>query len=176
MMNCKEFLNELPELILTPGARPSAAAAAHLLQCPPCTEELESYSSTFAVLDQWKAPEPSPYFDQKMAVRLREEQAAPRISWFESVMTRMQLNTGRQFRPVMIGALALALIAGGGGLAELTGVGAQKAKPVATSATVQDLQILDKNEQAFEQLDLLQDEDGQPPQPGENAPADSPTT
>ncbi|ADW69609.1 anti-sigma factor [Granulicella tundricola] len=161
-MNCTDFQNELPDLILTPGAKPSLAAVAHLKECPPCTEEYLSFQQTFAVLDTWTAPEPSPYFDQKMQVRLREEQAAPKMGWFESVMTRLQLNTGRQFRPAMIGALSLALIVGGGSFAGLN-YNASHQQPAQASATINDLQILDRNEQAFEQLDQLQqDEDNQP--------------
>lgn len=173
-MNCTNFREELPDLILTPGATPSVGAAAHLQECPPCTEEYVSFQKTFAVMDQWTAAEPSPYFDQKMRVRLREEQAAPQMSWFESLMTRMQLNTGRQFRPAMAGALALALIAGGG---SFVGLKSSAPKPVQASATVNDLQILDRNEQAFEQLDLLQqDEESAPQAPVEAGSSTQPST
>ena len=168
-MNCTEFQNELPDLILTEGTRPSPAAVAHLSTCPPCTEELRSFQQTFAVLDTWTAPEPTPYFDQKMYVRLREEQANPKMGWFESLVTRFQLNTGRQFRPAMAGALALALLVGGGSIASLN---LSAPKTVPTSATVQDLQILDRNEQAFQQLDQLQQDVDAGPQT--TAPSDAP--
>lgn len=173
-MTCKEFQNELPDLILTPGARPSPAASAHLRVCPPCTEELRSFSNTFAALDSWTAPEPSPYFDQKMHVRLREEQAAPRMSWFESLRSRFLYNTGRQFRPAMAGALALALLAGGGGFLSYD-LSSRSAQPVQTSSTVEDLQILDRNAQAFEQLDQLQQDEDTPNAPSQSDSA-TPTT
>ena len=169
-MDCKKFENELMDLVLTPGATPSVAAVAHLKECPPCTEEFVSFQKTFSLLDTWKAPEPTPYFDQKLAVLLREEQAAPRMGWFESLMTRLRFNTGRGFRPAMAGALSLALIAGGGSFFIPT------QDPGQASATVNDLQILDRNEKAFQQMDALQqDEDsGAPTQ--DAAPAASPTT
>ncbi len=165
-MDCKTFQNELPDLILSPGAKPSVAAMAHLKECPPCTEELQSFQRTFAVLDTWTAPEPTLYFGQKMQVRLREEQAAPKMGWLEALKTRLLFNTGHQFRPAMAGVLALVLVAGGAG-----GVfTSMRSAPPQASATVEDLQILDRNAQAFDQLDQLQQDDDTPAQPAENAP------
>ena len=34
-----------------------------------------------ALLDQWQAPEPSPYFDVRLQARLREEMAKPQAGW-----------------------------------------------------------------------------------------------
>ena len=167
-INCKTFQDELPELVLTPGAQPSLAAQAHLRECPPCVEELQSFQRTFAVLDTWIAPEPSPYFDQKLQVRLREEQAAPTMGWFEALKTRILFNTGHQFRPAVAGALALALAIGGVG----SFVGVTSSAPQQASATVEDLQILDRNAQAFDVLDQLQQDDDAPAaQPVDAAPA-----
>jgi hypothetical protein len=165
-VDCKRFQSELPDLVLTANARPSLAAVAHMRECPPCAEEYLSFQSTFAALDEWTAPAPSAYFDQKLAVRIREEQAAPRMNWLQSLQTRLLFNTGRSFRPAMIGALALALVVSGGGIAGINGFqpwGAPVAAPQ-TSAAVTDLQILDRNEQAFQQLDELQQDDAAAPQ------------
>jgi hypothetical protein len=173
-MDCKKFENELMDLVLTPGAKPSVAAVAHMKVCPPCTEEFVSFQKTFSLLDTWKAPEPTPYFDQKLAVMLREEQAAPRMGWFESLMTRLRFNTGRNFRPAMVGALSLALIAGGGSILVLPS--SRPPVPMA-SATVNDLQILDRNEQAFQQMDELQQDDDSGAQTNQDAaPAEPPTS
>ncbi len=171
-MDCKNFQKELPDLVLTANARPSLAAVAHMRQCPPCAEEYLSFQSTFAALDSWQTPEPTPYFDQKLAVRIREEQAAPRMSWLERLQTRLLLNTGRNFRPVMAGALGLALVVSGGGIVGINGLPSwtTPSAPVA-SATVQDLQILDRNEQAFQQLDELQQNQDSGPQDGDTPPA-----
>ncbi len=163
-MDCKTFQSELPDLVLTPGSRASVAAVAHMRSCPPCAEEYTSFQHTFAALDAWQAPAPTPYFDQKLHVRLREEQANPRMGFFEKLYTRMMFNTGRNFRPAMAGALALALIAAGGG--SYVGLNTHAAPVPQASATVNDLQILDRNEQAFQQLDALQqDEDTPAPAP-----------
>ena len=164
-MNCKDCQSVFLDLLLGPGAPAMAAARSHIESCAECREEFNSLEATFALLDAWKAPEPSPYFDQKLAVRLREEQALEPAGWFERLKSRLLFNTGRQFRPALAGALALVLVVGGGTFADVSGF--LQSKPQA-SATVQDLQILDKNDQALQTMDqLLQDagtaDDSTPP-------------
>jgi anti-sigma factor RsiW len=155
-MNCKTCQSVLPDLLLDATAPSNAAARAHIATCAACAQELASLEATFALLDAWHAPGVSPYFDQKLAVRLREEQAAAPAGWFERLKTNLLLNTGRQFRPAIAGALALVLVVGGGGFGIATYPHMQQVK---ASATVNDLQILDKNEQALQQMDqLLQDD------------------
>jgi len=174
-MDCKSFESELMDLVLTPDSTPSVAAVVHMKSCPPCAEEYVSFQQTFSVLDTWQVPIPTPYFDQKLAVLLREEQAAPRMSWFESLVTRMRFNTGRNFRPAMVGALSLALVVAGGSVLAVTPYPA--GQPVQASATVNDLQILDKNEQAFQQMDELQQDDNNGSQTNQDVtPATPPTT
>lgn len=154
-MNCKTCQTVFPDLLLDPAAPANEAARAHVATCAACAQELASYEATFALLDSWHAPEVSPYFDQKLAVRLREEQAAPSPGWLERIKTRLLFNTGRQFRPALAGVMALLLIVGGGGV----GIFHRTAQAAPVSATVNDLQILDKNEQALQQMDqLLQDD------------------
>lgn len=159
-MDCKGFQQELPDLVLTPNALPSAAAVAHLKQCPPCTDEYVSFQQTFGLLDTWQPVEPSPYFDTRLSARIREAQAVPAMSWFERLQTRLLFNTGRNFRPAMAGALALALAVGGGSFA---GFHHASGTPIEASATVNDLQILDRNEQAFQEMDELQQDDDTKP-------------
>jgi anti-sigma factor RsiW len=164
-MNCKDCQSVFLDLLLEPGAPANAAARSHLESCAECRQEFKSLDATFTLLDAWEAPEPSPYFDQKLAVRLREEQALQPAGWFERLKSRLLFNTGRQFRPALAGALALVLVVGGGTFADVSGF--LHSKPQA-SATVQDLQILDKNDQALQTMDqLLQDvgtaDDATPP-------------
>jgi hypothetical protein len=158
-MNCKTCKSAMPDLLLDPTSAASADARVHLNSCVACQEELASLQSTFALLDMWEAPEPSPYFDQKFAVRLREEQATPPASWFERLQSRLLFNTGRQLRPVLIGSMALVLVLGGGTFAGISSLSPHEEK-AEVSATVGDLQILDKNDLAMQQMDqLLQDDD-----------------
>jgi hypothetical protein len=151
-MNCKDCQSVLLDLLLDPGAPSNAAGRSHVESCTKCNQELKSLEATFALLDTWEAPEPSPYFDQKLAVRLREEQAMPPADWFERLKSRLLFNTGRHFRPALVGALALILLVGGGTFANLSGIGRFRPQ---TSATVQDLQLLDKNDQALQAMDQL---------------------
>jgi hypothetical protein len=154
-MNCKDCQSVFLDLLLGPGAPANDDARRHIESCAGCREEFKSLEATFALLDAWKAPEPSPYFDQKLAVCLREERALPPADWFERLKSRLLFNTGRQFKPALAAALALVLLIGGGTFADVSGF--LRSKPQA-SATVQDLQILDKNDQALQTMDqLLQD-------------------
>jgi len=157
-MICQDCKSALPDLLLDPTAPANAAARAHLESCSACKQEFEAIEATFALLDTWQAPEPSPYFDQKLAVRLREAQAESPAGWFERMKSRMLFNTGRQFRPALAGVLALILLVGGGTFADLSGFhfpGSQQVSP-----TVNDLQILDKNVQALQTMDQLLQDDG----------------
>ena len=176
-MDCETFQSELPDLVLTPNARPSLDAVAHMSSCPPCAEEYLSFQATFEALDAWHAPEPTPYFDQKVAVMIREGQRAPKMSFWEALRTRLVLNTGRNFRPMLAGALGLALVVGGGGIVGInySNFSAPAPQPTA-SATVNDLQILDRNEQAFQQLDELQNTDNDAAQSTQDAPVAPPAS
>lgn len=156
-MNCKDCKSAILDLLLDPGTPSNAAVRTHVESCAECNRELKSLEATFALLDTWQAPEPSPYFDQKLAVRLREEQAKVPEGWFEQLKSRLLFNTGRQFRPALAGALALILIVGGGTFADVTGFLHPKPQ---TSAAVQDLQILDKNDQTLQTMDQLLQDDG----------------
>ena len=114
-MNCKLCLDALPNLIFDPAAPENAAARAHIAACGRLrNSDLASLQATLSLLDTWQAPGVSPYFDQKLAVRLRELQSAPPAGWFEQLKTRLLLNTGRHLRPALAGALALVLVAAGG--------------------------------------------------------------
>lgn len=155
-MNCTDCKSAIFDLLLDPASPANATVRAHIESCADCEREFKSMKATFALLDSWEAPDPSPYFDQKLAVRLREEEALAPAGWFERLKARFLFNTGRQFRPAFAGALALILLVAGGTVANLTGF-PHPAPQI--SATVQDLQILDKNAQTLQTMDqLLQDD------------------
>ena len=158
---CKDSADLLPDLLLDPASVPDAVAA-HVASCPPCTEELTSLRSTFAMLDEWKAPEPTPYFNTRLYARVREAQAAPPEGFFERKRSFVLFSTGRQLRPALAGALALVLVISGGsfvGIHGLHGFGVGQA-----SAAVDDLKLMDNNAQALQQMDqLLDDNDDDTP-------------
>lgn len=150
-MICRDCKSVLPDLLFDPAAPSNLAAQAHVDSCAECRAELDSLQATFTLLDEWKAPEPSPYFDQKLAVRLREEQSAAPAGWFERLRSRLLFNTGRQFRPAFATSLALVLLVGGGTIADLR----MHTPRHEASAAITDLQIFDKNDQALQTMDQL---------------------
>ncbi len=156
-MNCTHSQAALPDLLLDPGSKQALAAQAHLESCSACQQELGQLKSTFALLDGWAAPELSPWFDGRLHARLREEQAAQPESFFERLRSTLLFSTGRQLRPALAGALALALAISGG--TALTVSHVLHPQSIEASAAVQDLQIIDRNDQALQTMDqLLQDD------------------
>src|SRR6266478_6274292 len=102
-MKCEE----IKEMMLDVAAGAGEATPAmneHLLGCAACTGKLEDMRKTVALLDEWQAPDPTPYFDTRLAARMREERAQPVrsawLSWFRA--------------PALAGALALVLMVAGG--------------------------------------------------------------
>jgi hypothetical protein len=53
----------------------------HLKVCASCAQQAKDLSSVLELLDEWRAPEPSPYFDTRLRARLRSEQKAPKPLW-----------------------------------------------------------------------------------------------
>ncbi len=99
--------DEIKGLMLDVAAGAGEATPAmneHLLGCPDCAGKLAGIRQTMALLDEWQAPDPSPYFDTRLAARMREERAQPVragwLSWFRA--------------PALAGALALVLMVAGG--------------------------------------------------------------
>ena len=156
---CKETQQRLPDLLLDPAAVP-AAVESHVSNCTVCRGELGSLIATFEALDSWTAPEPSPYFDTRMHARIREAQSAQPEGFFERLRSFLLFSTGRQLRPMVAGALALVLVAGGGSFLGIHGLPGHQSSQM--SATVNDLKVLDNNAQAIQQMDqLLDDNDDQ---------------
>ena len=137
-----------------------------LTHCAECSTELNELRATWALMDEWAAPEPSPYFDSRLYARLREAQEAPPEGLWERFASYLQFSTGRAFRPALVGALALILLLGGGTATTLL-VAHPGTGPTASSPTVNDLKIYDNNAQALQQMDLLDEttgDNGGPPQ------------
>ena len=103
--DCKNYREKLPDLLLEEGyAAAHPELSAHSAGCSPCLEELTSLQQTMAVLSEYKAPEPSAYFDTRLHARLREAQAAAPEGFWERVRSFVQFSTGRSFRPAVAGA------------------------------------------------------------------------
>lgn len=153
-MNCKQMKDSLLDLAASPaGAAISAEAQDHLRVCPACAAELNSMRRTMAVLDEWKAPEPSPYFDSRLRARLRDESTkGPGLLEFLR-------------RPALAAAFMLLFVAGlfvfqGGNLTDPTAPVTRKPEKITTVAStgaVSDLQTLDHNFDLYAEFEMLDD-------------------
>ena len=145
-MNCKQSTELLPEAAL--GGPMGDALREHLEGCPECARALAELRETLTLLDEWTAPEPSPYFDVHMQALLREEKQ--RQSWGRLHWLR---------RPVMGYAAAAALLFGVG----FYSLENQHRTPAPTPAiaekgtAVGDLQTLDQSSDLLATCDELSD-------------------
>ncbi len=154
-MKCEKLREEFMEAVLGGPETASLEMQEHLRSCAACADQLAALRQTMTLLDEWQAPEPSPYFISRLHARLREESAAPVRNWLAWLR-----------RPVVAAAAAV-LIAVGAGLLEIghmshdpntlaTNDGVIRAG--APGSAVGDLQYLDKNADLFSEFDAL---DGQ---------------
>jgi anti-sigma factor RsiW len=151
-MNCKATRAHLADLLLD-LASASSAAREHVAACAECSRELHELEATMLAMDAWEAPEPSAYFNTRLAARLREEKENPPASLWERMRSRLLYGSNLHLRPVAAGAFALLLMMGGG-----TAIWMQQSSPRPVpqeSAAVHDLQLLDGNAQVDQQLNSL---------------------
>ena len=71
-MKCNEIRELMPDLAAGLNAV-TPEMKSHLDSCAECAGKLEAFRQTMSLLDEWQAPEPSPYFDVRLRARLREE-------------------------------------------------------------------------------------------------------
>ena len=164
-IDCRTCRSALADLLLDESyAAAHPEVAEHMAACAECRTELEELQATFALLDNWTAPEPSAYFDSKLHAKLREAQASEPEGFWARTRAFLMYSTGHRLRPVLAGAMVVAvMLAGGGTFAGL--YEHNSAVAVQTSPTVNDLKILDNNAQAEQQMDQLLDssDDGSGP-------------
>ena len=154
-MKCENIREEFMETLLSGSAVASPDVQEHLRSCATCAHELASLRQTMALLDEWQAPQPSPYFGSRLRARVREEASMQPAGWLAWLR-----------RPV-VAAAAMVLVAVGVSLLEVgnfqdsstiaTNDGAA-VRVTATGNAVSDLQYLDKNADLFSEFDAL---DGQ---------------
>ena len=132
------------------GAVP-AELEEHVRACSACAQELKALKQTSALLEEWPAPEVSPYFDSRLRARLREQVKVP-AGWWQWLR-----------KPALAAAFALLMAVGVGLLipvtpqtpvAELPAQSHPQVKASAASA-VSDLQTLDQNQDLYANFDLL---------------------
>jgi anti-sigma factor RsiW len=153
-MKCANIREQFMEVVLSGPEAASEEVQEHLRTCAACAQELVSFQQTMALLDEWQAPEPSPYFGSRLRARVREEAAAQPSGWLAWLR-----------RPV-VAAAAMLLVGVGVSLLEVGNFRdhstiASNDGVIRTNApgtAVSDLQYLDKNADLFSEFDAL---DGQ---------------
>jgi hypothetical protein len=152
-MKCDEIRERMPD-VAAGFSEPTADENQHLESCGACAEQLKAMRATMALLDEWQAPEPSPYFDVRLQARLREEMAKPQAGWLQWFR-----------RPALAAALTVILGVGVGlfftrnsGIIN-HGVQATNTEPPAVGTAVSDLQTLETNHDLYADFELLDDLD-----------------
>ena len=153
-MNCHQIRELLPDLAAGMDAS-TPEVEQHIASCNACAAHLRDLQKTMAMLDEWQAPEPSPYFDTRLKARLREEMARPAPGWLSWLR-----------RPAWAMSLAAVIFAG----ALVVGIGNKSyfsqteaiatkppslGLPVEPGTAVGDLQALERNDELYADFDVL---------------------
>lgn len=149
-MKCDEIRGKMPD-VAAGFSQLTGDESNHLESCVACAEHLKGMRATMSLLDEWQAPEPSPYFDVRLQARLREEMAKPQAGW---------LHWFR--RPVL--ATALTVIMGVGIGLFLRHDNGHVTPPVPAGdlgpgSAVGDLQDMERNHELYANFELLDDLD-----------------
>lgn len=150
-MKCDQIRERMPD-VAAGFSQPTSEESAHLATCTSCAEQLKAMRATMSLLDEWRVPEPSPYFDTRLQARLREEMAKPQAGWLQ------------WFRQPVLAAALMVVFGLGLGLYFGPGRGMQRVETTATvvaptGSAVSDLQTLDKNHDLYADFELLDDLD-----------------
>jgi hypothetical protein len=157
-MNCEEIRERFFEADTAAGND----VKTHLAGCTECARAWSAMQETMALLDEWKAPEASPFFDARLRARVAEVKAeeaagAPGfLAWLRRPALGMPV-----WRPLGAGVLAVAVIFGVSmmNVPNTSGPGTPPPPKVASApgTPVSDLQSLDNNQDAISHLELLDD-------------------
>ncbi|MFI5102908.1 MAG: anti-sigma factor family protein [Terriglobales bacterium] len=151
-MNCNQIRELLPDLAAGMDAA-TPEVEKHIASCTACAAHLRDLQKTMALLDEWQAPEPSPYFDTRLQARLREELARPAAGWFHWL--------GRPAWAMSLAAVVFAgaLVVGNKSYFSETEAIATKPPslglPVEPGTAVGDLQALERNDELYADFDVL---------------------
>jgi hypothetical protein len=156
-MNCNQIRELLPGLAAAGMDAATPEVGNHIASCNDCATHLRDLQKTMALLDEWQAPEPSPYFDTRLQARLREERreemARPHAGWLSWLR-----------RPAWATSLAAVIVAGAlmvGNKSYISQTEAIATKPpslglpVEPGTAVGDLQALDRNDDLYADFDVL---------------------
>jgi anti-sigma factor RsiW len=161
--NCNDTRELMPDLAAGLAAA-TPEVKAHLDSCMECAGKLEAFRQTMSLLDEWQAPEPSPYFDVRLRARWREESAKQPVSWLRWLrkpalavsfallmvvsVTVVRLNNGR-VNTAHSGNTPSAIVP--------SQVAVAPAAPAEPGTAVGDLQALERNQNLYADFELLDD-------------------
>lgn len=162
-MNCTEAETKLADLLLDPETVP-AKVQEHIAECDACRTQVDDLRAMMNLLDEWKAPEPSPFFMTRMQARMREERDAAPSGWFARRLAALRASFAygpvTQRKPLVAMAMTVLLLLGGGAYLGMTDW-TQTQQQTQQTAVVHDLQLLDSNAQLLDQLESIADNNNQ---------------
>ncbi|MFI5070273.1 MAG: anti-sigma factor family protein [Terriglobales bacterium] len=152
-MKCTEIRELMPDLA-SGLSTTTPQMEEHIHACSECSRTLAEFRQMMAVLDEWQAPEPSPFFDTRLYARLRDEAAKQPAGLFAS----LGRSSGWFRKPALAFSLAAILVMG---ITLFRGDGYRYRESGAIAAVpgtaVSDLQALDKNHDLYSDFDVLDD-------------------
>jgi|SRR5208282_6722489 len=156
-MDCKEIHELLPDLAAGMEAS-TPEIEKHIASCADCSAQLHDFQKTMALLDEWQAPEPSPYFDTRLEARLREEMARPPVPWYRRLVPSVLMRPAWTMSVAAVIFMA-ALVAGNRSYISQTDTIATKPPslglPVQPGTALGDLQALETNDDLYADFDVL---------------------
>ena len=155
-MNCNQIRELLPDLAAGIEAS-TPEVEKHIVACPDCAAHLRDFQKTMALMDEWQAPEPSPYFDTRLQARLREEMARPAAGWLSSLLRPAWTMSLAAL--LFVGALSIGISTGGKSYIYQTDVISTNVPslglPVEPGTAIGDLQALERNDELYADFDVL---------------------
>lgn len=156
-MDCKGIQEMLPDLAAGIEAK-TPEVEKHIASCKACSAKLNEFEQTMALLDEWQAPEPSPYFDTRLQARLREEMARPPAPWYRVLTQSVFL---RPAWTMSFAAVIFMVALAAGNRSYIVQTGSIPTNPPALGLPVQpgtavaDLQALERNDDLYADFDVL---------------------
>jgi len=161
--NCDDTRELMPDLAAGLAAA-TPEVKAHLDTCTECAGKLEAFRQTMSLLDEWQAPEPSPYFDFRRRARLREESAKQPGGWLRWLR---KPGLAAAFALMMVVSVSLIRLNSGHvntaqsgnnpGVSTSPLIAVAPQAPAEPGTAVGDLQALEKNQNLYSDFEVLDD-------------------
>jgi anti-sigma factor RsiW len=157
-MNCNQIRELLPDLAAGMDATTlHPEVNQHIASCNQCATHLRELQKTMALLDEWQAPEPSPYFDTRLLARAREEMARPAAAWL-NWLPRPAWAMSISLAAVIFAGVLVVGILNKSYFIETEAIATKPPSlslPVQPGTAVGDLQALDRNDDLYADFDVL---------------------